>query len=408
MNRILLINNFGNHRGGAETVFLDTAVEFSKRGWLVQQHSGDGVFGSSFCSAGNFEKRNTYQQDAPAYQNILFGINAIWSIRNRRHIQVTVERFKPDVVHMHNIYHHLTPSILGPIRNACSRVVITLHDLKLLCPSYKMLVDGKICNVCSYSSTINAVFRRCHKRSFAASVAVAIESAVHRFLDVYDKNIDIFILPSRFYFDLFHKAGYPPHKLRFIPNFTPVLAPEVLNTSDSQPRRGFLYAGRLSSEKGILTLIRAAASVDVPLFIAGSGPQEYDLRKEVSILRSEVHFLGHLDRYQLSAEFSRSLALVLPSEWFENAPMIALEAMGAGLPVIAAQIGGIPEIVEHGVTGWVFPSGDASKLAQILDEVRTRSKSEWIDISRAAMRRSFEHFDVSIHVDRLIECYSEI
>jgi glycosyltransferase involved in cell wall biosynthesis len=244
-------------------------------------------------------------------------------------------------------------------------VVLTAHDLKLACPSYKMLSAGSVCEACKGGRIWNVAVKRCLKGSRALSGLIAVETAVHRWLDLYGANVDRLVAPSQFYRDKLVEWGWPAEKLVYIPNFSPALWPE-----SPVPEEGpLLYFGRLSEEKGVATLVRAAALSGVRVVVAGTGPQGAELQALARQLRAPVEFVGHQSGGALGMLIARARAIVLPSEWYENAPMSVLEAYSAGRPVLGAAIGGIPEMIEPGITGWIFPSGDEAALAARMGEI---------------------------------------
>lgn len=191
---------------------------------------------------------------------------------------------------------------------------------------------------------------------------VLMETLVHRSFGLYRDTLDRLIAPSRFYRDKLAAWGWDADRIAHIPN--------CIDTSDYAPAADeggyFVYAGRLAPEKGLATLLRAAALARQKLVLAGTGPEEPRLRRLAEDFGADVRFVGHLDKPELKRLIGEALALVLPSEWYENAPVSILEAYALGRPVIGARIGGIPELVADGETGLLVESGHAAGLAEAM------------------------------------------
>ena len=212
---------------------------------------------------------------------------------------------------------------------------------------------------------MQVVARRCVKGSLALSSIVMIEAVTHRLLRSYEANVQRFISPCRYYIDKLVEWGWHREHFVHIPNFvdTDKLRPDFL------PGGAMLYFGRLSPEKGLVGLIQAAARAGVPLRLAGDGPQRPELEAEVERTGADVTFLGRLSGDVLENEIRRARATVLPAQWYENAPMSILESYALGKPVIAAAIGGIPELVQESRTGWMYTSTSVDELAAQLRRV---------------------------------------
>jgi glycosyltransferase involved in cell wall biosynthesis len=321
-----------------------------------------------------------YGHEYSIAQKIAMASKVVYSFEAQKKISQIVERFQPTIAHTHCIYHHLSPSILSVLKERKIPIVMTAHELKANCPAATMRNNGGVCERCKNGSAINVLLHRCIKDSWAPSALVAIETVVHRWLDSYKSNISKVIAPSRFYLEKYVEWGWPRDKMVYIPNYVDAgkLKPEY------EPGTYFLYFGRLSVEKGIPTLIRAASVAKVPLKIVGTGPDEVTLKVLANSLGVEIDFLGYRSGDELHAIVRAAKAVVLPSEWYENAPLSVLESYALGKPVIGARIGGIPELVLEGETGWTFASGDVADLTQVLAQTNLRSTAELINMGRAA------------------------
>ena len=365
--RLLSINNYHYRRGGAEVVFLEQNRLFKALGWDVVPFCMHHPKNLPTPWSEFFVEETEFGRDYSFLQKANRAAKVIYSLEAQQKLRRLVAARPPDIAHAHNIYHHLSPAILSVLKGAGVPTILTLHDLKLACPAYTMLRDGRPCEQCQGGRVHNLLRHRCIKGSAALSAVVLAETVLHRLLGSYERHVDRFVVPSRFYIDKLVEWGWPRERFTYVPNFVDV---EALKPSPGEEGgAAFLYVGRLSPEKGLRTLIAAAAGAGRPLHIAGSGPEETDLRRLAAGLGAEVRFLGHLGGEALHGAIGAARALVLPSEWYENAPMSVLEAYAVGRPVIVSRMGGLPELVREGETGWTFASGDADDLAAVLGRV---------------------------------------
>ncbi len=399
--RLLAINNYFYRRGGAEAVFFDHMAMFADSGWDVipfaMQHEKNetGAWSDYFVS----EIEYGYETSLP--RKAVQAASIIYSREAQRNIKRLIETIRPSIAHAHNVYHHLSPSIFPTLKAAGIPVVMTVHDLKLACPAYKMLRDGKICEDCKGGRVHNVLRHRCIKDSVPLSGLVFVETVLHRTLGLYRNNIDRLVVPSKFYRDKLVEWGWPQEKMVHIPNMVDV----GQYRGDWEEEDYFVFAGRLAPEKGIGTLIRAAARARQRLVVAGTGPEEARLRKLAEETGARVDFTGYLSGEALHSLIGRSKALVLPSEWYENAPISVLEAYALGRPVIGAAIGGIPEMIREGETGIMAVSGDEVSLADALSAMAARSTAERTAMGQAGRAWMGSEFSAANYRDRMLSLY---
>lgn len=328
----------------------------------------------------------------------------IYSVEAKQKLAQLLDSRPVDIAHVHNIYHHQSPSILVELKRRGIPTVLTAHDLKLACPAYTMLNDTGVCERCKGGRTWNVLRHRCIKGSVGASALIMVESSIHKALDIYARNVDKIVAPSRFYRDKLIEWGFDAGQIVHIPNFIPA-------RGDIVPRVGgkyILYLGRLSKEKGLTTLIRAAARCGAPVWLAGQGPQEAELRALVETLKAPVSFKGFQSGDALWSLVDGARAVVIPSEWYENAPLSVLEALQRGKPVIGARIGGIPELVVDGKTGWLFESGNIDQLIEALEIVRSISDARLREIACNCVAMIAEQYSETKYYDAISVLYKSI
>ena len=284
------------------------------------------------------------------------GLRAVWSRRSASHVVELIRRHRPEVVHCHNLFPMLSPTVLRAARKAPA-VVVTLHNYRLLCLPATFVRNGGICEDCLGRLPWRGVFYRCYRGSVPASAAVASSLALHRGLGTFD-DVDLYLAVSRFVREKHMEAGFPPERLHVKPNFS----------WQMPQRRGpgeyYLFLGRLSAEKGVDRLLDAwGRQSHGRLLIVGDGP---DRMRLIGRAPAGVEFRGALSAEQVPGIFARARALILPSVTYEGAPRSVLEAYAAGVPVIASGTGSLPELVEDGVSGLLVRSADAAAWSEAL------------------------------------------
>nr|WP_093186768.1 glycosyltransferase [Thiocapsa sp. KS1] len=400
----MAINNYYYRRGGAEVVFLESAKLLADSGWDVVPFAMKHPQNLPSPWSEYFIDEIEYGEDYSFFEKAARIPKVIYSFEARRKVRDLIRVARPDIAHAHNVYHHISPSIFGALKEEGIPTILTLHDLKLACPAYKMLAHDGVCERCKGGRIWNVVTHKCVKDSYALSGTIALETLTHRALQLYSRNVDRFIVPSRFYLEKFVEWGWDRDRFTYIPNFvdTERFAP------DPTPGNAFVYVGRLGHEKGLRTLIKAAAIAAVPLRIIGTGPEEEILRALSERTGGKAEFLGYLAGDDLQGAIKTGRALVLPSEWYENAPVSILESYALGRPVIGAKIGGIPELIRPGETGATFESSDVEALATVLRQVASLNASEVTEMGMAGRGWVEDDFSDVRHRDRLVALYKTL
>lgn len=350
--RVLLINKFFHPRAGAETSFLQTRRLLSDRGHDVIDFAMQHEANLPSPYAAFFAPRRSYDDGVPIATRAVDAASTVYSRSARRALSKLLDVHRPDVAHLHNIYHQLTLSIVDELAERRIPTVLTLHDWKVACPSYTLFTEGQPCRRCPSGSVISAVRHRCVKSSASASAIAATEAWIARRRGSYGK-VQRFIAPSRFAMNVATLGGIAEGRVTHIPNFLP---DDEMNINrpigDAGPQ--FLYAGRLEEIKGIRNLLQAFSRVTAPatLRIAGQGPLEGEVRTAAS-RDSRIRYLGMLSRTKLYTELEAARAAVLPSLYEDNGPLVILEAQARAKAMIVTDRGGPPEFVRREETGLV-------------------------------------------------------
>jgi glycosyltransferase involved in cell wall biosynthesis len=402
--RLLNINAYHYRRGGSDAVYLEHGARFAAMGWdsgyFAMHHPKNDPTPWSRYFVDEIELGHSYS----AWRKIEIAAQIIHSRAHAKAINRLLDDFPADIAHLHNIRHHIAANILPAMKRRGVRIVLSVHDLKMLCPAYRMHDGQAICEDCKPNRLYNCTLKRCMHDSLALSALITLESSVHRALGHYRKNVDRLICPSKFYLEKHVEWGWSRDQLIYIPNDFDVPALAAI----PQPGAYLCYFGRLSFEKGIATAIRAAADAGMPLHLVGEGPQEAQLRALAAETGADVTFHGRLGGEDLFGIVRGARAVVLASEWYENAPKSVLEAFGLGKVVIGADIGGITELVTPGETGWLFPSGDTAALAQTLREVRATDDARISAMGATAAAFVQREFSQARYMERMLALYAEL
>ncbi len=399
--RILLINKYLFSKGGAERHFFALQQLLERRGHEVIVFAMEHPQNVPSPYAGYFASRTDFEHVRFSWNGLRAAARMIWSFEAARKIDALIRATRPDIAHIHNIYHQISPSILPVLKKHGIPVVMTAHDFHLISPNYNLFHDGAICERCKPTRYYRAIFHRCIKHSLVASMIAATAQYLHRWLNVYRKNISACISPSKFLLQTMHEWNTRFAREYILTNFV-----AMQNDPNPAPGEYFLYLGRLSPEKGVDVLLEAAQSVFSRIVIAGTGPEDRRLRNmaaEHSL--KNVVFVG----YQTADAVQRLLrgcrAVIAPSRGYEHCPLAILEAFAAGKPVIASRIGGIPELVVDGTNGLLITAGNAEQLAAAMNTLAT-------DDARSRMLgenalRSARKCDPEQYYQQLMHVYEE-
>lgn len=375
--RILVVHNAYLHRGGEDSVVEAEVALLASKGHEVR------LFLRSNDEIGSQGRVRT-------------AVDTLWSTRSAHAIEQAVADFRPDVIHVHNTFPLISPSIYWAADELGVPIVQTLHNFRLHCPQAMYLRNGKVCEDCLGHVPWHGVLRGCYRGSRTQSAVMTAMLTFHRTIGTWNRKVTRYIALNEFCRNKFIEGGLPAERVLVKPNFVDFPRPEPL------PREGFLFVGRLSAEKGVATLVDAFGRVaGSSLRIAGTGPEDRLLAGVPGL-----NWLGALPGDQVHREMMSAAALVLPSIWYENFPRTLVEAMASGLPVIASRCGALAELVEDGVTGLLFEPGQAADLE---DKMRwaIANPERLAAMGRAARLRYEARYTADINYGQLTAIYRE-
>ena len=388
MKRILISNKFYYNRGGDCIAAISLENLLKSKGHPVAQHplnfksEWEKFFLSNISFSGNIiTKYHAF--------NRLF-----YSHEVKKKFSKLIDNFKPDAIHLNNIHSYISPYIGEIAHKKGIKVVWTLHDYKLICPTYLCLREGKPCELCIPNISLNVITKRCMKNSLPASILAYAEAIIwnkHKLI----QNTDVFIAPSSFMKRKMIDGGFPKEKITTIPNFTNRIYPSEVYKKDNY----CCFVGRLSKEKGIQTLIKAAKDLPYKFIIVGDGPLNELLKKEKN---SNIQFIGFKEWDELKYTLGQAKFLIVPSECYENNPISVIESQCIGTPVLGANIGGIPELIEASKNGLLFKPGDISDLKNKIQEM-FQTSFDYNQISKEAQER----FSADNYYKEIIKIYEQ-
>jgi glycosyltransferase involved in cell wall biosynthesis len=357
--KILAVHNRYQRPGGEDQVFVDETALLETRNHRVLRYE-------------------VHNDQVKHVNRLTLAKDTVWNTSAYRELRALIRRERPDVVHFHNTLPLVSPAGYYAAKAEGAPVIQTLHNYRLLCPVALFFRDGRVCEDCMGKAVPwPGVVHRCYRGSRAASGVIATMLTVHRALRTWTEMVDVYVALTEFARNKFVEGGLPAGKIVVKPNF---VAPDP---GRGQGGGGYaLFVGRLAPEKGTGTMLAAwdRLGTRIPLKIVGDGPLK-DQVVEAAARRSNVEWLGHKPVADVHALMRKADMLVFPSQWYETFGRVAAEAFAAGTPVIAANIGAVAELVEHGRTGFKFRPGDPEDLV---------TQVEWALSHSAELRRMRE------------------
>ncbi|MGH9680518.1 MAG: glycosyltransferase [Candidatus Acidiferrales bacterium] len=385
--KIVLVHNTYQLAGGEDVVFRNESSLLKREGHEVIEYRRSNHDVSRFVSIGQ----------------IALAKQTIWASDTRREFRELLKREKPDVVHVHNTFVRISPSIYWACRDAGVPVVQTLHNYRLLCPGANLFREGKVCEECVEGGLWRGVQHACYRNSRPATAVVAAMLATHRVLGTWSREIDFYLVPTQFARGKFIAGGLPSERIGVKANF---VHPDP---GEGRGERNYaLYVGRLSPEKGVHTLLAAwkRTPSSIPLEIVGDGPLRAELEgyaREHGL--ANVTFRGNLTWNEAMAAMQKARCLILPSECYEGAlPLTVVEAFACGTPVIASRLGAMQDLISDGRTGLQFHPGDSTDLASKVAQVWS-NPSAMVEMSRLARREYEANYTANVSYKILMDIY---
>lgn len=376
--KILVVHNTYQHRGGEDTVVDVEIALLRSHGHEVVTYfrSNDSIADMSLASAAT---------------------QTLWSSRTTHELTDLIKNFQPDVIHAHNIFPLISPSLYWAAEQDGVPVVQTLHNFRLMCLNGLFLREGRVCEDCQGRLPWRGVVRKCYRGSVAASAVLAGTLTLHRGLGTYRSKVARYIALNDFCRDKFIGGGLPAERIVVKPNFVDFADPAALT------RQGFLFVGRLSVEKGVQTLADAAALLpDVRLRVVGDGPESALLDGATGVTR-----LGSLPNESVRQEMNNAVALLVPSICYETFGLVIIEAFASGMPVIVSRIGVLQDLVRGGETGLLFEPGNSQDLADKMAWALAHPEA-MAEMGRKARTQYEAEFTAERNYGQLIAIYEDV
>jgi glycosyltransferase involved in cell wall biosynthesis len=400
--RILFCNKYNRPFSGTEIYLFELMELLRSRGHEI----------ALFSMANEGESPSLYQtpfvpfKTTNTWEKIRLAGHALYSTDVRRRLRRAVMEFQPDVAHIRNIYHHLSPSILWELHSQRVPILYHINDFKLICPSYNLVSRSRICNRCQGRRFWHVVGERCYGPSVAASLVLAAEGYFHKWLRTYETCVTKFLTPSHFARQKLIESGWDPARIDVLHHFQVPLEHVASPPNQSD---GILYFGRLSQEKGLISVLMAMRNLpSIRLRIAGEGPQAEDLRVMVRALHLEnVEFLGNLSRTKLHEALAASRFTVFPSLAYETMGKAILESYACGRAVVATDLGPRRELVIPAKTGLLYAAGDSEQLAAAIHLLYSQPQlaKQMGESARDFVR---QHHTPGRHYEKLLAIYKQL
>ena len=330
--------------------------------------------------------------------------HSLYSPEARRRLRNLIAEFRPDVAHVRNIYHHLSPSILWELKSQGIPTLYHLNDFKLLCPSYNMVARGQACERCRGGKFWHVLTEGCYAGKPGSAVLLAAEAYLHKWLRTYGTCVDCFLAPSQFVRQKLIENGWPEESIEVLPHFER-LAEQMPMKADGP----LLYFGRLSQEKGLADLLAAMQRLpNLRLKIAGDGPQSRELRElAVKLKLCNVEFLGHISGRELDQAIAECRFTVFPTHAYETFGKSILESYAHGRAVVASDLGSRRELIQHGMTGLLYPVGNVEHLAAEISSLAAQP-AQAEKMGTAGRTLVLTKYSPSDHYARLTELYERL
>jgi len=405
---VLMIHKFYYIEGGAERYVFNLSELLQKKGDIVipfsMQHPKNfpSPYADYFVSYFNPDQ---LRESKNSLGTLKKAAKVIYNKEAQRKLAMLIEETRPDIAHVHSVYHHISPSIFKTLKEYNIPVILTLHDFKLVCPAIVFL-DGKnkVCEACRGKFFWKATTKKCFRESYGASLLVSLEATIHNLLRSYKANVDLFHAPSAFLAQKILEYGYDHRPVKVLPytlnvkSFTP-----CYEKSDY-----FVYAGRMSVEKGVLFLVDAMKHIKgKKLYLIGTGPLDSEIRNRIEKEKLEhIKILGYKSGDELRDIISRAAFTVMPSLCHDNSPLAIYESLSLGNAILGARIGGIPELIEDGVDGYIFKAGDKNDFVEKASRLINNPQAT-VNMGKRGRKKAQKIFAPDEHYENIMDFYEQ-
>lgn len=392
--KILIVNKFLYPRGGDCICALNLRDLLEKKGHEVC------FFSMEYPQNITYPENNYFAKEVSFKGGIKEQVKAISRIFGgagvRKSFEKLLDDFRPNVVHLNNIHSYLSPIVARLAFQRGIKVIWTLHDYKLICPSYTCLCHGEICESC-YQNKFAVITHKCMKNSLSASMLAWGEALWWNSAKLC-QWVDTFICPSQFIANKMISGGYPKEKLTTLCNFIDNEKLRLIHSTDRNKEEAYCYIGRLSKEKGVEALLAIAATLPYKLYIAGDGPLAKELKEKYA--SANIHFVGKLPYESVIAMLKNVYFSVLPSAWYENNPLSVIESLCCGTPVLGSSMGGIPELLTDSYSELFALNNEKELRTKIIQMFEKCKEIDSEQLSQASISRFSDekHYRQLMHI----------
>ena len=398
--KILFCHNYYQQAGGEGVVVANEMAMLKDHGHDVQLYS------------------TSNNQIIGFWQKLQVSLRLTHSSFHKKELKKHIQQFSPDIVHVHNFFPLLTPAVFDACNELNIPVVHTLHNYRLLCPSATLFINGKS-NTESINKNAYAMVKyKAYKNSFFGTFLLARAIEKYKKNNIWHNKVDQFIAPSSALKSIYMNAGFHTDKITVKPNFiqVPSSIKKIVSTSNKQQEKQYesnpstvkyaIYIGRLVEEKGIKTLLSSWKSSDIELRVYGSGPLEYLFDSNVNSTLANISYFGEVAKKEAMLALASAQYLIMPTLWQEPFGLVTIEALAQGIPVIASNIGAMPEIITHNENGLLFEPSNNNDLRNQIDIMKCDNKR---DIMSHKALDSFQgKFSASVNYPKLLAIYQDI
>ena len=402
--KVLLINKFHYYRGGSEAYYFGQIEALRALGHEVVCFAMQDDKNLPCDQAEFFVSNIDYNNAGGVKAKLSAAKSFFYSKEAAEKMERLIEKEHPDIAHIGLLHRQITFSVVEVLKKHNIPTVMTMHDLIFACPNYTMLCNGNVCEKCLNGSTFNCVINKCVKGSVSKSVLAAAEKTYLKKKNFYN-DIDLYITECWFYKELMEKSNITSSRIITMTNFLPM---EQDYGYKNKHEDYILYFGRFAKEKGLLTLLKAheKSSCKYKLKIVGDGPCREELYEYInSHGLVNVDMPGPIYGKDMDYIIENSKIVIIPSEWYENCPYALLQALAKGKIVVASNTGGLPELVEDNITGFLFTPGDEDDLCSKIDLIMKMQVEEYDEMSERVAQKAFEKHNWHEYFEKLIKEY---